>query len=89
MSALHRFLFTRFAEKKFLRLENEAQTRIRAKLEEIRNHQRIESVLKPLTNFGEATHRLRVGDYRVVYAVDEKEKTITVYRVRHRKDVYR
>lgn len=38
---------------------------------------------------GEDNCRLRVGDYRVVYAVDEKEKTITVYRVRHRKDVYR
>ena len=37
---------------------------------------------------GEGKCRLRVGDYRV-YAVDEKEKTVTIYRVRHRKDVYR
>ncbi|MBF0472972.1 MAG: type II toxin-antitoxin system RelE/ParE family toxin [Nitrospirae bacterium] len=33
--------------------------------------------------------RLRVGDYRVVYVVDEKQRLITIYRVRHRKDVYR
>jgi len=33
-------------------------------------------------------YRLRVGDYRVVYSVDEDQKTITIYRVRHRKDVY-
>jgi mRNA interferase RelE/StbE len=38
---------------------------------------------------GEDKYRLRVGDYRVVYAVNEKEKTIIIYRVRHRKDVYR
>ena len=38
---------------------------------------------------GEANCRLRVGDYRVVYGVDEKGKSITVFRVRHRKDVYR
>lgn len=38
---------------------------------------------------GESNRRLRIGDYRVVYAVDEKEKTITIYRVRHRKEVYR
>jgi len=38
---------------------------------------------------GEDRYRLRVGDYRVVYMVDEKQKTITIYRVRHRKDVYR
>jgi len=38
---------------------------------------------------GENKFRLRVGAYRVVYTIDEKQKVITVYRVRHRKDVYR
>lgn len=38
---------------------------------------------------GEDKRRLRVGDYRVVYAVDRAENVITIYRVRHRKDVYR
>lgn len=38
---------------------------------------------------GEDKRRLRVGDYRVVYTVDEKEKVITIFRVRHRKEVYR
>lgn len=38
---------------------------------------------------GEDKCRLRIGDYRVIYTVDEKEKIITIYRVRHRKDVYR
>ncbi|PIR16508.1 MAG: type II toxin-antitoxin system mRNA interferase toxin, RelE/StbE family [Deltaproteobacteria bacterium CG11_big_fil_rev_8_21_14_0_20_49_13] len=35
------------------------------------------------------TFRLRVGDYRTIYQIDEGPKTITVYRVRHRKDAYR
>lgn len=38
---------------------------------------------------GENKRRLRVGDYRVVYSVDERQKIITIFRVRHRKDVYR
>jgi mRNA interferase RelE/StbE len=38
---------------------------------------------------GEDKYRLRVGDYRVVYSVDEDQKSIIIYRVRHRKDVYR
>ena len=38
---------------------------------------------------GEENFRLRVGDYRIVYSVDEGQKLITVYRVRHRRDVYR
>ncbi len=38
---------------------------------------------------GNDKHRLRIGDFRVVYTVDEKQKVITIYRLRHRKDVYR
>lgn len=38
---------------------------------------------------GEDRCRLRVGDYRVVNSVDEEQKIITIFRVRHRKDVYR
>ncbi len=38
---------------------------------------------------GEDKHRLRVGDFRVVYTIDENQKIITIYRVRHRKDIYR
>jgi len=38
---------------------------------------------------GENKRRLRVGDYRVVYSIDEQQKIITIFRVRHRKDVYR
>ena len=38
---------------------------------------------------GEDSYRLRIGDYRIVYNIDDKNKTITVFRIRHRKDVYR
>lgn len=38
---------------------------------------------------GEDGCRLRIGDYRVVYSIDEKENVVTIFRVRHRKDVYR
>ena len=32
--------------------------------------------------------RLRVGDYRVVYLIDDEAQTVTIVRVRHRRDVY-
>lgn len=35
------------------------------------------------------THRLRLGDYRMVYSVQETLRLVTVLRVRHRRDVYR
>ncbi|MFH0812492.1 MAG: type II toxin-antitoxin system RelE/ParE family toxin [Pseudomonadota bacterium] len=33
--------------------------------------------------------RIRIGEYRVIYEVDEKEKAVKVMRIRHRKEVYR
>lgn len=34
-------------------------------------------------------YRLRVGKYRILYDIDDHSKTITVYRVLHRKEAYR
>ena len=32
--------------------------------------------------------RIRVGDYRVVYIIDDDRKVVSVTRVAHRRDVY-
>jgi mRNA interferase RelE/StbE len=33
--------------------------------------------------------RVRVGDYRVIYAIDDAQRTVAIRVVRHRKDAYR
>ena len=33
--------------------------------------------------------RVRVGDYRILYTVDDAQQVVTIGRVRHRRDVYR
>jgi mRNA interferase RelE/StbE len=37
----------------------------------------------------EALYRLRVGDYRVLYAIDDQKRLVRIVRVRHRREVYR
>lgn len=37
----------------------------------------------------ESMYRIRQGDYRVVYEIDDAERIVFVIKVRHRKDVYR
>lgn len=32
--------------------------------------------------------RIRIGDYRVLYEIDDKGKVILIMRVRHRREVY-
>jgi mRNA interferase RelE/StbE len=33
--------------------------------------------------------RLRIGDYRVLYSVDDRQRVVDVNAVRHRRDAYR
>ncbi len=33
--------------------------------------------------------RIRQGDYRIVYSVDDGQKTVTVLRIGHRREIYR
>ncbi len=33
--------------------------------------------------------RIRVGNYRIVYEIDDRAKVVRVMRVRHRREVYR
>ncbi|MCP4168493.1 MAG: type II toxin-antitoxin system RelE/ParE family toxin [Chloroflexi bacterium] len=42
--------------------------------------------IKRLTDFT-PEYRLRVGDYRVLFEIDDE--SIVIYRVRHRRDAYR
>ena len=38
---------------------------------------------------GRDDFRVRVGDYRIVYAVDDAERLVLVARIAHRREVYR
>jgi mRNA interferase RelE/StbE len=33
--------------------------------------------------------RMRVGDYRILYGIDNDQRSVRVARVRHRRDVYK
>lgn len=38
---------------------------------------------------GEANQwRIRIGDYRVIYAIDDDAREVTVLRIGHRRDIY-
>jgi len=57
---------------------------------------RIERLLKANPFSGEKLkfnkmelYRYRVRDYRIVYTVNTKLRTVTIYKIRHRREVYR
>ena len=55
-------------------------------IEDFKIHPRPRGVKKLIGHDG---WRIRVHEYRVLYTIDDKQKLITVYRIKHRKDVYR
>jgi len=33
--------------------------------------------------------RIRIGDYRIIYEIDDEEQRVTILRIAHRRQVYR
>jgi len=45
--------------------------------------------LFPLSGNLSGFHKLRVGDYRVIYSLDQNSKTIIIEKVGHRREIYK
>lgn len=43
----------------------------------------------PLKGKLKGLYRYRIGDYRVIYAIDQEEKTVMILKVNHRKKIYK
>lgn len=77
----------RRAEKDLRRLAAEIFQRVIAAIQGLANDPRPE-VCKKLVDSGD-DWRIRVGDYRVLYEVDDQHQVVRIMRVRHRRDAYR
>ena len=73
------------AQKDFDKFEASAFERILKKIRALSKDARPPGCLK-LT--GEEGYRIRAGEYRILYRIDDASKRIFIYRVKHRKDVY-
>ena len=76
----------RRAQKQIARLSTEMQDRVEAALQALAEEPRPQGCRR-LTNRG--GWRIRVGDFRIVYEIDDDQRAVTVLRVGHRRDVYR
>jgi mRNA interferase RelE/StbE len=38
---------------------------------------------------GDNAYRIRKGNYRIIYEVDNRNKEVIIYHIAHRKDVYK
>jgi mRNA interferase RelE/StbE len=79
--------FARSARKELEALEPPQIARILARIEALATEPRPGSSKK--LQGAQRLWRIRVGDFRVVYNIDDRRHVVDVVRVRHRRDVYR
>jgi mRNA interferase RelE/StbE len=79
-------VFARSARKELERLSAATADRILRRIEALATNQRPRGT-KKLVGSGNLW-RLRVGDYRIVYGIDDEARLVDVIAVRHRKDAY-
>lgn len=82
----YRVILPKSVQKALDRLPDDVVNRILARLAELETHPRPADVKKLK---GRSAWRIRVGDYRVIYEIHDRELQILVITVGHRRDVYR
>lgn len=78
--------FKSSAEKELYKLDSKLIKLVLSKIELLSFNPRNKGAIKLKGNI---SYRYRIGDYRIIYEIDEIRKIVTVFRIRHRKDVYR
>jgi mRNA interferase RelE/StbE len=74
------------AAREYRRLQGPLRDRIGNAIDALAGAPRPPGVVKLA---GRDDYRVRVGDYRIVYAVDDAERLVLVARIAHRREVYR
>lgn len=82
---MYTIIYENAALKQLDKLPQNIANRIRAKINDLEENPRPHGCLK-LTGF--EAYRIRIGDYRVIYNIEDSILTVTVIKISHRRDVY-
>jgi mRNA interferase RelE/StbE len=82
----YRVALTASAERELHRLSAKVVARIMPRLERLATAPRPPGCKK--LKGGDHEWRIRVGDYRIVYVIDDTARTVDVTRIAHRREVY-
>jgi mRNA interferase RelE/StbE len=84
---VYEILLERRAEKDLKKLPSELFQRIIVKIRSLSENPKLQGSRK-ITG-SKSDWRIRIGDYRAIYEIDEKEKRVKIMRIRHRREAYR
>lgn len=78
--------FKSSAEKELQKLDPRLIKLIIRKIEVLSINPRIAGAIKLK---GNTAYRYRVGEYRIIYEVDDLKRIVSIFRIRHRRSVYK
>ena len=84
---MYSVFYTSAASRQLKRLPQEVAAHIQCTVESLANNPRAAQTQK-LEGYPNA-YRLRIGRYRVVYTIEDPIRRVVIYRIGHRKEVYR
>lgn len=76
----------RYAQKQIMKLDKKAIPLIKSAIAGLAENPRKRVSIKLK---GEEAYRIKVGNYRIIYEIDDKKVTVIVVAVGHRKDVFK
>jgi mRNA interferase RelE/StbE len=79
--------FARSARRELERLDASVVRRVISKIESLAQNPRASGSRK--LQGEQNLWRIRIGDYRVVYSVDDRQRIVDIVRIRHRREAYR
>ncbi len=83
---MYRLELSHNASWQILRLPVETRERVNRAITQLGENPRHNGSKKLTDREG---YRARIGDYRILYVIDDRSKVVTVYRVKGRGEVYR
>lgn len=84
---MHRVYLERAAERQLKRLSAEDFQKVVSHIKGLSENPRPRGCRK-ITG-SESDWRIRIGDYRIIYEIDDKARAVRVMRVRRRREAYR
>ena len=86
---MYKIEFLEEAYKEFKKLDRPVQEIIKNKLDKLaQNPETLKNNIKQLKGKYSGLFRLRVGNYRIIYKMDNKKLLIVIVRIGHRKEIY-
>jgi mRNA interferase RelE/StbE len=83
---VYRIDLRRGPQKSLEKIQTQERSKIITTLLELEQNPRPRGVEKVR---GTGLWRIRQGDYRIIYSIDDKEQLITIVRIGHRREIYR